>query len=313
MSGVRWLLPLGAIALLANCARPQLDITGANTGGQGGSSADDTALAEVLKRGVVVGRCGAADTLPDLAGVWAYRFETRATVSGGNLPDPIEETVTRYGVAEICQDGSTLQAVLVTCDFDQSPIYDDANECAAQLPGLPLLAALSESTLEGALSVNGPEAELVMGGWRETWGLEPGAALPPEAGDVDLVDSGALLDQDDDGDPGVTLEGDGQVPTVSWAARETVASFAFTRVGDTQLVGETRSAVAQTIIGGPATRALRGRIRQALPGDALFLRVDGRFAAPNLDTDGDGAVTCAELASLIGGALPAPRTPGCRR
>lgn len=270
----------------------------------------DGPTAPVLDRALALETCRGFDGTPELSGAWIFAFETAATV-GGTLPEAQPEVVTRYGVATVCQDGTQVAMTLLVCNLAQTPVFDESRTCAAQLPSTELLARLPAVRVYGTLGDAGPEATLVVEGWSERWGLADGAAPPPEPAGVEPVVGDALVDQDEDGEPGVTLRGDSSVPTIAWAARLTEAGFALTTDGRA-MVGTTRSSTAETIVGGPASRLLRGRTRRPREGGAVFLRADGRFGTPRLDANQDGAVSCREMLALAE-ALPAPAAAPCTR
>ena len=142
-------------------------------------------------------------------------------------------------------------------------------------------------------------------GFEETWGV-PAGSNPPGDGSA-----AGLVDQDSDDNPGVTLYGSGPVPTISWAARRTVADIELQVASPTALGGRTTSSTAQSIAGGPAQRVIAGRQRAGADGSAIFIRADGLDGSGVVDQNQDGRVTCAEMAPWIGQVLPLPREHAC--
>lgn len=293
------------IALLAGLAAG-CDIPDVNVGGPpgpGDAPSEEVPVEErVAARSLQVARCGGSGLVPDFSGVYVFAFETVSTVGGGNLARAQTEAVTRYGVAQLCQTDDQLAAAVLTCTFDQGPLLDNTGTCAAQMPTGEVLAALDGVQLQGTVDVSTQSA--VLNGFEERWGLPPQADLPAAGMD-------GLLDQDADGDPGVTLFGNGPVPSIAWAARLTTARIDL-QVGNlTTLGGRTTSDTAQRIVGGPAQRLLDGRTRTPEPGTAIFVRADGIDGSAAADQNRDGFVSCAEVAPWIGAALPLPRAPAC--
>lgn len=275
---------------------------GGGTGGEG---------PPLARKGLPVGDCDGAGGVLELSGGWVFRFETVSTVEGA-LPQAQPETVTRYGVARICQDGTAVTAWLLVCSLAQTPLRDDAGDCAAQHPSEALLRALPAVVIAGELDRDAPGARLRFPIWRETWGLaSPDAALPAET-DAAAEDP-VVADQDGDGNPGVTLAGTGEVPTLSWAVRRTDASFDLEIRDAVILIGTTQSETDQRIVGGPAARVVRGRRREGAAGEALFVRADGLFRSPRADADADGVLTCGELGPFLFDVLPPPPPDACPR
>ncbi len=269
---------------------------------------DPEAAAEmaVLERALEIRRC-AGDAL-GVSGVYAVAFETAAQVSGPASAAQ-REVMTRYAVAQLCGEQYELTGRLLVCNFAQTPVLHEASRtCAAEVPSLALLAEIPVAHFRGETSLNGNEVAL--SGWTERWGLLEDAELPREPGGAAAVQSPELVDQDGDERPGITLRGDGPVPTVSWAARITSADFALGAVNG-GLQGHTRASTRQTIVGGPAARLLRGWDRGDAPGDALFVRADGTQGSTRLDGNGDGLVSCAEVVPWVGTVLPNPSKVGC--
>lgn len=296
--------------LLSLCA---LATTACGVVGQPPSGAEQVAdpTEQVLARSLEVGGCRGFDGAPSITGAWVFAFTTVATLSGGNLDGAQPETVTRYGVATVCQDDREVAMALLVCNLAQTPVFDTSRTCAAQLPSTAVLASLPPVTVTGTLGQPGPETSLSLSGWSERWGLAEDAEPPPEPPGVEPVDDEAVIDQDQDERPGVTLTGDSSVPTLSWAARLTRADFELT-ADEQRLVGTTRSETVQAIVGGPASRLLRGRTRDPRPGEAFFLRADGRYGSTRADADGDGRIRCAELGPLLD-QLPEPPAAPCGR
>ncbi|MEZ4470874.1 MAG: hypothetical protein R3F60_08750 [bacterium] len=278
---------------------------GGTAGGGGGPSTQDRLVARALQ----VARCPGSGLDPDVSGVYAVVMETVSTV-GGSLPHSQTEVVTRYGVMQLCQDEERIVGAFVLCGFDQSPLVDKAGVCATELPDDVVVAALPGVQLSGQIDL--ATGGISLTGFEETWGLAPGASLPAEPTGAAEVEAAGLFDQDEDGDPGVTVRGNGASPTVAWLAQRTTARIALRVAGPRALTGLTTSQRDETILGGPASRALRGRVREGAQGEILLVRADGLDGSLHLDANGDGQVQCVELAAWIGNPLPPPRAWPCQ-
>ncbi len=259
-----------------------------------------------LDKGLALERCVGTGGLPDLSGAWIFELETVASVRIGGRQAQAE-VVTRIGVAQVCQRTRDVEASLMICDLAQSRLRDPTGNCAAELPGRALLEALPPLRARGRVDRLGPGATLTLGGWRESWGLTDGALIEDGA---TQVPERLVADQDADGDPGVTLRGDGEVPTETWAVRQTWADFAL-EVQDNVLAGPGGGSTTEIPVGGPASRLLADRRRQGASGRLVMVRADGTNRTETLDLNGDGVLACAELGRLLP-LLPAPTPAGCR-
>lgn len=263
---------------------------------------------DALPAGLTVATCRPGPALIDVSGVYAARFETVAPISGGSLKGAQTEIVTRYAAIQLCQDGTTIDAVTVVCGMHHSPLYDQSDTCAAQVPSAALLRALPALHSRGLMDPSLPEAGFSLP-WAERWGLDETSALPTEPAGAAPLESEAVVDADGDEYPGVTVKGSGPVPTVAWVARLTEASLNITGGDGVVLQGNTRAATAEVVVGGPASRWLRGRSRGQGDGQLDLVRVDGRDGAPALVQS--GRLTCAEVIGLIGPVFSGPRITDC--
>jgi hypothetical protein len=271
-----------------------------------------TEAPEPANRALQLAGCGSDGSFPNVAGAWLLRFETASVIAGGGLSEQ-GELVTRYAVAELCQDGPAVQATVLTCSIHQWPVLDSTATCAAQRPSPEVIENLPAVRMSGRLSPNDPEAVLAFD-WAEQWGLAAGAALPAEPAGISEVATEGVVDQDEDGRPGVTLRGSGPVPTETWAARHTQTRLLIQGGDETVLLGRTiNTLTAQTILGGPATRVIRGRSRSGQNSALAMVRVDGQFGSSRADANGDGVISCAELAPFVGTVLAAPLPAPCEQ
>lgn len=304
----RWRGPLllGAFALTAplswGCGALD-DLLSGGDGGGGGSGPATLALE--------LQPCRSEPGLYDVSGAYIFAFETISQVSGGPLSGSQKEVITRYGALQLCQRGPQVEAQLRTCALHHGRLEDRSGSCAAQVPDVALLNALPVAHSVGEISLDGAFATIRLP-WAESWGLEPGARLPEEPhGAAPLsADTPGLLDMDGDGLPGVTVRGDGPVPTTSWVARTTQASiFAQSEDGEV-FIGITESQTDEAVLGGPASRWLRGIQRKSLPGSFMMVRADG--ALGGLQLVRAGQISCAAVIAQAGESLPDPQEESCR-
>lgn len=302
--------------LRAAClAVPLLACDGLRFGAAAGPDAAAAAARQKLAaRALSVSGCR-GDDLSEIGAVHVFELATAATVSGKTLDHAQTEHVVRLGVATLCGDASEYAVTLLVCTFLRTPVVDASGDCGALLPGVALLANAPLLTGLGTIApadVGDPSAPLIVRGLDERWGLAASAPdLPdtppsPEA----AADLPGLDDLDADGDPGVTLHGDGEVPTVVFAARQTRIALRLEPGGRGLRHGPTEAATVEAILGGPASRAVG--VRRAEPGvdGATFLRADGRAGSPRADANGDGQVSCEEAAALFN-RLPELPTARC--
>lgn len=271
---------------------------------------DTTDPENALPEGLALSGCRSEPLLYDVSGVYAARFETVSAINGGNLDGAQTEIVTRYAAIQLCQRGTTVDATTVVCAMHHSPLYDTSQTCAAQVPTAALLRALPAVSSRGFVDASAPEVGFSLP-WAERWGLDDTGTLPDEPSGAAQVASDTVVDTDGDELPGVTLRGDAEVPTLAWVARLTEASFDVTGGSGDGIVlsGSTRAATAEVVLGGPASRLLRGRSRGEGRGTLDLLRVDGVGGAPQLLSS--GGLSCDAVVGLIGDVFADPRVQSC--
>ena len=278
-------------------------------GGPVAGSDEQKALDTLASRSLPLPDCRGAADLADLGSVFVFSLDTPAEVSG-SVPGTQTERVVRQGVAALCMDGQGAVAQLLTCALVRTPLEDESGDCAALLPSVKLLAKLPAAVMLGGLDPAEPESTLVLQGFYERWGLTADATTLPEELPEDPTMAAGVEDADEDGDPGVTLKGDGEVPTTVWAVRRTQADLVLRDAGRGRLTGKTRAQTDERVLGGPASRAVAGRVYADARGDVTFVRVDGLAGTPRADADRNGVVTCAEGAQYFG-RLPTLPTTRC--
>lgn len=298
-----------AVAALAALAVAGCDGVRIGAGGPMAGTDEQRALDTLASRSLALPDCRGAADLSDVGSVFVFSLDTPAEVSGG-VPGTQTERVVRQGVAAVCMDGQGAVAQMLTCALVRTPVEDESGDCAALLPSVKLLAGLPPALLTGGLDPAEPESTLVLQGFDERWGLAADATTLPEELPEDPGMAPGVVDADEDGDPGVTLKGDGEVPTTAWAVRRTQANLVLRDAGRGRLAGTARAETDERVLGGPAGRALSGRVYAGARGDVTFVRVDGLAGTPRADADRNGVVTCAEGAQYFG-RLPSLPTTRC--
>lgn len=229
----------------------------------------------------------------DLTGTFAVE-----AVIKGEAIIPIDSI--QYFLVTFVQNGTELDVTTRTCDI-QLPSVPDAAEVfipaklravmreeVHQSKGNYLSAALAGAKYAP------PEQVVVLGADLANPSTDP---LPTEN---DLTNE---LDQDGDGDPGVTLEA--RVAICSgmqelYIALRTIVTLDGTVEDSNTITGEMQADLEQSVLGmsDSCLNAAMTLQVEVLPGSTFrALRIDGANESANLDTNTDGAVDCDELNS----------------
>ena len=304
---MRALAAAGLLCGLAGCDGVKFGV--GNASAPPGSD-ERAALDTLAQRSLPLPDCRGADDLAELGQVFVFSLDTASLVDG-NLSGPQPEHVVRQGVAALCMDGQGAVAQFLTCALVRTPVEDPSGDCAALLPSVAVLAGLPPAFLTGGLDPAEPESTLVLQGFDERWGLSSEQVELPAVAPEDPTTLAGLVDADDDGDPGVTLSGDGEVPTQIWAVRRTQANLVLRDAGGGVLRGISIAATQELVLGGPAARAVGSRTYTDARADVTLVRTDGLGGSPRADANRDGVITCAEGSKYFGRlpALPTSRCP----
>jgi hypothetical protein len=208
-----WLLAL-ALPLAIGCGSNDDDDdaatgTGGTSGGGSAGAAGDATVPSVCD----------VDTpyeLEDISGRWAY-LEVQSLLVTSSFTGDFSNRVVSLQLFEVSQNGTELSIEASWCDRF---VVDPEAPVRAVLPA-EFVAALTDATLEGSYS---QDAE---GAWHfevPTWYQSEGAELE-DITDPELLptepDDPAVVDQDQDGQPGMTVELQGVMQgstyVVQWA------------------------------------------------------------------------------------------------
>ena len=205
--------------------------------------------------------------IENVVSTW-YRIDVELADRG---PEP-DQTYLRHRAQMCAQTISPVIAGLVTHVPDAIP---------AHLPPM---------TFEGHLLDDG---RYVSSEAIELWGLdeaETEGELP------DRPDDPRYIDQDADGEPGVTLVIGNNFCEV-YVAQRTQMRLGGSRVAPNRIEGTAKTEVDKVVLGAsaelcgaPNTISEGGR-----PSRFVFVRIDGEHGGLDLDFDADGEITCAEI------------------
>jgi hypothetical protein len=204
-----------------------------------------------------------------------------------------EQMATTDYLVEITQEGSLLRERRRICAVNLTPLLGTS----VAIPAATREAVTFEEVDRGFVSKVGVGGGYTSATELNLWGLalESPATdmLPREADDAKVVDA------DGDGNPGVTfLISDGECER--YAAQRQIIRYHGSLTTPTQIDGGSVGLTEAVVFG--ATRSLCRIAPPIEPNDAhsLFrmVRVDGQGGGLNADEDGDGKISCAEVAAL---------------
>jgi hypothetical protein len=244
----------------------------------------------------------------DLNGTWVQLSPARVRLRTGTLvPNPQCVVAPSLILTEVAQSGLDVDASFTTCELAFPAVTTIAGQVTTTAPP-SFIAAIP--VVQQSFSLSGPELGAV-------WQPPPsvvvgGAALSVPATDElpSDPDDERIRDDDMDGAPGMTV--------LNSLGNE--QNVVFRNIGQTRgrvlssveiLGDELGDLVATTETSVLSIGALFLPEVEGLPSVVQLLRVDGRFASPDIDADGDDVITCAEAiaaqASLF--ELNVPATP----
>lgn len=237
-------------------------------------------------------------------GTWLQIHEASTCVLGQ------EQVATAYYLVDFEQNGSALRERRRLCEIDLSPVLGMKPIVpAAVLENIDFVDV--DQGLISALRPGGAYSSATEVG---LWGValdEPlTEALPtdPEAPQV--------IDADGDGDPGITLLIEG-TECRRYVVQRQIVRYTGSVTAPNQIDGSSATATTTAVLGASASLC---RVSPPLePNDAYSVfrlyRVDGAGGAFNADTDGDGEVSCAEIAPFFDQAwsMRSPVQEHCQR
>ena len=244
----------------------------------------------------------------DLTGTFAQLAPARVRMRSGTLtPDPQCVVAPTLVKVDLLQEGTSVTAEYTTCFVTLAPVRSIVGEVTNTAPpaftdAIPVIHTTFELSGVALGASYDPPASVVVSG--ATLSVPESDELPTSEDDERVRDS------DGDGRPGVTV--------INSLGGE--QNISFRNRGDTHGVVESGNRVLGATEGDltalPESSVLgmgNGFLPafESVPSVFEMVRVDGRDGAPDLDTDGDGLVSCREIvdAQAFLFTIAAPSTP----
>ncbi|MCC7073172.1 MAG: hypothetical protein IT383_17760 [Deltaproteobacteria bacterium] len=244
----------------------------------------------------------------DLTGTFAQLSPARIRMSAGTLtPNPQCVVAPAIIRVQLTQEGERVVADWQTCFVTLAPVRSIVGEVTTTAPpaftsSIPVVHA--ELALSGVAlgAVFDPPPSVVVAGAE--------LAHPEDDALPTSEDDERVRDADGDGKPGVTV-----INSVGGEQNITFRNRGDTRglvMSSNRIVGEQvgdLSALPESSVLGVGNGFLPEF--QSVPSVFEMVRVDGHDGAPDLDTNGDGTVDCAEIVDAQGFifTIAAPSTP----
>jgi hypothetical protein len=243
----------------------------------------------------------------DLTGTFAQFSPARIRMRAATLtPNPQCVVAPAFVKVDIVQEGEQIDATFTTCFVTLAPVRSIVGEVTNEAPpaflgAIPQVrAAFALPDVALGATFDPPPSVVVSGAALES----PTEALPTSPNDARVRDS------DGDGRPGVTVIN-------SLAGEQNVT---FRNTGDTRGVVRSSNHVEGATVGdltalpeSSVLSASNGFLPkfESVPSVWEMVRVDGRHGSPNMDTNGDGDISCAEIvdARAFLFSLAVPSTP----
>ncbi|MEE2789845.1 MAG: hypothetical protein VX589_21065, partial [Myxococcota bacterium] len=168
----------------------------------------------------------------------------------------------------------------------------------------PLTDGLPTRDVSGFLVDRSPGSAYVTEAFSDLWGV---SVLANSESLPDSSDDERVVDQDEDGQPGVTLKvtnDSGDEICEVYVVQRTIFQLEGTVVSRRRVSGEVRSTSSKTVLASSAALCASGDIAPSFAPSRFFLvRIDGREEGIDLDEDMSGRVDCDEVRSGLREAL----------
>ncbi|RVU46858.1 hypothetical protein EA187_06915 [Lujinxingia sediminis] len=239
-----------------------------------------------------------------LGGIWLQAHRASSCVLGQ------EQVSMGYYIVTIAEDGELLDEQRALCELELSPVL-------GLRPVVP--PAVIESIATPHIDQGFVTRPTTGGAYTSAtevglWGLElddpTGDSIPAEA------DNPAVVDADNDGQPGVTLEIAGSGCRRYMAQRQ-IVRYTGQLTAPNRIEGGSATTTRMEVYG--ASASLCAIAPDVEPNDAYsaftMVRIDGLGGAINLDENADGTISCAEAAPTFSEVLAnrEPDNENCRR
>jgi len=236
---------------------------------------------------------GAATHLEDPDGWWLLFAQDRQCIYA--VGDPLENIVRSTYVMRLRRersDGTFLRQRVRMCAHELSPLHFGF----VTVVGHEIPDAQPTHDVAGFLLGPAPGEVYVTGEVVDNWGV-PG--LPTDAPLPATADDPRVVDQDEDGLPGVTATvttPDGTpICTVQLVERLRV-TLEGAVVNARHIEGLLVSHIEQVVLSASTDLCASGELGDSLAETRFdMVRIDGKDGAPNLDADRDGEIDCVEV------------------
>jgi hypothetical protein len=243
----------------------------------------------------------------DLTGTWAQFTPARIKMTAGTLtPNPQCVVAPAYIKVDVTQTGDQVDATFTTCFVTLAPVKSIAGNVTDTAPPAfvsaipPVHATFSLASVALGALFDPPQSIVVSGANL----VHPTDALPTDPNDPRVVDS------DGDGRPGVTV-----VNSLAGEQNITFRNTGHTKgkiLSGNRVLGDELgdlTALPESSVLGVGNSFLPQL--QNVPSTWEMVRVDGKNGSANMDTNGDGEVSCQEIvdAASFLFTLQPPSTP----
>lgn len=247
--------------------------------------------------GADMGDAGPPPRIGDPAGQWMLFVEDRNCLVGTG--DAVESIIWTWYAVELIPSGAGRAALTVrsrVCHQELSPL------AFGFLTVVPDAVADASPAVDtgGFLVGDAVGAQFLADTIYDYWGVE---RLADDAPVPDDIDDPRIYDQDEDGNPGITLpvvtNSGRAICEVYVAQRVRVALEGTVRDGH-RIEGIAASGTDKSILATSTELCASGEFVPNMAGNRFALvRIDGADGSPDADADADGVVRCPELRERI--------------
>jgi hypothetical protein len=227
----------------------------------------------------------------DMRGTWAHARDLSTCVSVAGVTETRSRTLVRV---EIAQEGAFLRERHEVCALETTPV-------------LGVQTIIPEAVFEAANPIE-VESRLYgaqVGGLYQSgaivsvWGIRLEDPLRDALPGPEALPDERVYDSDGDGQPGATLKLGGNFCDL-WVAQRDVTTVSGLLRADGSIEGGGATDTTQAVLGATNDFCAQSFATRPNPAEGAFrmVRVDRRGI--NLDADGDGEVSCAEIVAAQG-------------
>ncbi len=246
---------------------------------------------------------GPPPRIGDPSGQWMLFVEDRNCLIGAG--DPVESIIWTWYAIELIPSGEGRAALTLrsrVCRQELSPL---AFGFLTVVPDV--VPDTSPAVDTGGFLVGDEAGALFLADTiYDYWGVE-GLS---DTDDLPVVaDDPRIVDQDEDGNPGITLPvttANGAPICQVFVAQRVRVALEGRVVNGRTIVGDAASGTDKAILATSTELCASGDVVPNMAGNRFALvRIDGRDGAPDIDADDDGEISCAELRDELPGLMAA--------